>query len=89
MKLKFIQLKFLRIFVSCSPFICIDAFARGGYGSNNGFYLFLWLIGVAIAFIFCKAIGERLMPDSESSAQAIVGFLAIAFSIAILIRILN
>jgi hypothetical protein len=88
MKLKFIQLKILRICVSCSPFICIDAFARGGYGSNAGFS-FLWLIGVAIAFMFCKAIGERLMPDSESSAQAIVGFLAIAFGIAILIRILN
>jgi hypothetical protein len=66
-------------------FLSNDAHARGGHGGDGG--VFFGLIGVAIAFLFCKVVGEYLSPNNKSTDQIIIGLFVTLFLLGLLIII--
>lgn len=82
-KLPYVYLK--EIIAITYIFICNEAVARGGQGGDAS--LFFGLIGVGIAFLLCKVVGEALSPSSKSSDQIILGFVINLFGIALLLSI--
>ena len=64
-----------------------DAVARGGSGGGGDGGMFFGLIGVAIAFFLCKAVGAAISPNSKSSDQIFLGFIVNLICIVLLLSI--